>query len=482
MVEIVGQNPSRREANLVQISDKELRELGFTSEELFILKKNKYERQNRVHALLAQSGVPREKWPVFPETDYHLTEDVTGEVLAYRESMRLQGSLKYDSAASAEDYTSTLNVSPLDQAIELFVEDGQIHVGADDYKALQDMVGFVVSRQNTAGAVFNITSRSDKGQDAVNSKAVKDYLLQFDSRLSGDTQVIVDNIGERYPKQVDSKGVAIPETEREKYKNVVIINLSAPNLTEVERRALENKILKGGSEEAKEQITEVLVDKEDNYQKFFRNTQSTSLMPVAGVNIQVVFEFPTNDVHKSVYLHMPDTITVSHSVHRTKIPITVLGDTTVTGIGLGTKMVAGSIIKMFNRRDSFVSYIKLFVDERSTQMSKERKASLVDVQNTLSMNEMSDHMRDDIGPFNIHLISTSEYDCVYRDPPKVDSIMGCTIINTGKVYSIENLITEETISFMAKTVVYDDDISSPVSKSGSESIETGSSLLARLRA
>ena len=44
---------------------------------------------------------------------------------------------------------------------------------------------------------------------------------------------------------------------------------------------------------------------------------------VAGVNVQVLFEFPTNDIQKSLYIYMPDMITVSHSVSRAKIPVTI---------------------------------------------------------------------------------------------------------------------------------------------------------------
>lgn len=183
---------------------------------------------------------------------------------------------------------------------------------------------------------------------------------------------------------------------------------------------------------------------------------------VAGVNVQVLFEFPTNDVQKSLYIYMPDMITVSHSVSRAKIPVTLLGETTPSGLGLGTKMVAGSIVKLFTRNDNINQYIFKFVKDRYDKLIKNKELTLADLTtNDSGFKEISDYMRDDIAPFNIHLVTTSEIIEGDFHLPKIDSIFGCTIINTGKVSSIENLITEETLSFMAKSVKYDGDLDKP---------------------
>lgn len=199
---------------------------------------------------------------------------------------------------------------------------------------------------------------------------------------------------------------------------------------------------------------------------------------VAGVNVQVLFEFPSNKFQKSVYIYMPDMITVAHSVSRAKMPVTLLGETSVSGLALGTKLVAGSIVKLFSRGDLLTKHIKTFTEARFEALRKTGwVAQLSDITNNTSYVEVSDHMRDDIAPFNIHLISTSEY-MGDGNIPKIDSIIGCTIINTGKVASIENLITEETLSFMAKTVMYADDLlTTNNSLPASDSVPTGSSLL-----
>lgn len=203
---------------------------------------------------------------------------------------------------------------------------------------------------------------------------------------------------------------------------------------------------------------------------------------ISGTQTQVVFEFPTNDIHKSIYIYMPDMITVSHSVSRAKIPVTSLGETTVSGIGLGTKMVAGSIVKLFSREDKITKYIKAFVEQRYENLNTQKVATLYDINtNSIPFKEVIDYMRDDIAPFNIHLISMSEYVALEgMNDRAVDSIIGCTIINTGKVSSIENLITEETISFMAQSVVYHKDINKAEKSVKGEGITTGTSLLRKM--
>lgn len=202
---------------------------------------------------------------------------------------------------------------------------------------------------------------------------------------------------------------------------------------------------------------------------------------ISGSEVQVMFEFPTNDVQKSVYIHMSNLITVSHSVARAKIPVYLLGDTTVSGLALGTKMVAGSIVKLYTRNDALTNHIKQFVDKRFDDLKKSNISDLSDIQSNISLREISDFMRDDLSPFNIHLITTSENDKVDTEAFGVDSIMGATLINTGNVFSIENLISEETISFLAKEVRYQTDISKGKSTFfDPKGIPSGSSLLAGL--
>lgn len=183
---------------------------------------------------------------------------------------------------------------------------------------------------------------------------------------------------------------------------------------------------------------------------------------ISGSEVQVVFEFPTNDIQKSMYINMSSLITVSHSVARAKIPVYLLGETTPNGLALGNKMIAGSIVKLYSRYDYLNLHIASFVDDRYEKLKDKRKKlinqDLGDVEANLGFKEISDFMRDDIAPFNIHLITTSELGGD-KIGFTVDTIIGASIINTGSVFSIENLISEETLSFIAKEVRYQKDVS-----------------------
>lgn len=229
-----------------------------------------------------------------------------------------------------------------------------------------------------------------------------------------------------------------------------------------------------------------------NAKKLSKESEATTskqdaviIQALPGVSIQVLFEFPANDYQSSVYFLAKDIITVSYSVARSKIPVTLLGQSSFSGMAIGTKMIAGSIIKLFGRYDSISNYIKTFVAERWDNLDTGFKDDLSSVQSNITFKEFSDYMRDDLSPFNIHFIHTSELlldsDTIGSGEesktyaPRVSSIIGATIINNGKVFSVENLITEETMSFLAKTVIFDSDNIKP--ERANYNIMTGSQLL-----
>ena len=95
-----------------------------------------------------------------------------------------------------------------------------------------------------------------------------------------------------------------------------------------------------------------------NAKKLSKESEATTskqdaviIQALPGVSIQVLFEFPANDYQSSVYFLAKDIITVSYSVARSKIPVTLLGQSSLSGMAIGTKMIAGSIIKLFGRYD-----------------------------------------------------------------------------------------------------------------------------------
>jgi hypothetical protein len=212
-------------------------------------------------------------------------------------------------------------------------------------------------------------------------------------------------------------------------------------------------------------------------------TKYSTFESMAGVNTKVIFEFPnylklggtqdnTGNANQSAYILMDSIITLTYSVYRAKMPVIPLGECSVTGFALGNKTIAGTIIKTLTYNDDISSFMKFYV----AAAIKARGDYIPNLGDKLEITqkEFNSIMRDDLTPFNIHTYSISEY----TGRMSCDSIYGCTIINNGQVQSIENLITENTISFIAKSInqAYDPGVVTPSSATLSN-VMTGSRLL-----
>lgn len=215
------------------------------------------------------------------------------------------------------------------------------------------------------------------------------------------------------------------------------------------------------------------------------DTNSNVFESMSGVNTTVLLEFPSWDLSKkegALYIVMRSVISLSYSVYRAKIPVTPLGSSTVQGFALGNKTVAGSIIKTLTYGDEFTTAVQYFTQKSLANKEAEfiqdlgsKSYSLFKEKYKISQKYFDSIMRDDLVPFNIHSFSISEY----TGKMITDSIYGCVIINSGQVQSIENLITENTFSFVASHVKQAHDITADYTtfKYGN-SVASGSSLLA----
>lgn len=191
--------------------------------------------------------------------------------------------------------------------------------------------------------------------------------------------------------------------------------------------------------------------------------QTAIFESMSGTSTMVVLEFPMYDggTGGSVYVKMNSVTSLSWSVYRAKIPVTPIGESTIAGFALGNKTVAGHIIKTLTYADEFTSvveyYSKLSVeDKRSTYYENlgSKQAISLDSKYKITQKNFDSLMKDDLLPFNIHSYSISEY----TGKIVKDSIYGCTIINTGQVQSIENLITENTIGFVGRNLEQNKDV------------------------
>ena len=185
---------------------------------------------------------------------------------------------------------------------------------------------------------------------------------------------------------------------------------------------------------------------------------------MSGADTMVIIEFPAFEggmYSKPVYVKLNSVVSLSWSVYRAKTPVTPLGESLVSGFGLGHKTVAGHIIKTLTYKDELSaivqSYSKVSLDYKKANYVENlgSKVSIsLDNKYEITQKNFDSLMKDDLVPFNIHAYSISEY----TGHIIKDSIYGCTIINTGQVQSIENLITENTIAFVAKYIEQAQDV------------------------
>ena len=185
---------------------------------------------------------------------------------------------------------------------------------------------------------------------------------------------------------------------------------------------------------------------------------------MSGADTMVIIEFPAFEggmYSKPVYVKLNSVVSLSWSVYRAKTPVTPLGESLVSGFGLGHKTVAGHIIKTLTYKDELSAivqyYSKVSLDYKNANYVENlgSKVSIsLDSKYEITQKNFDSLMKDDLVPFNIHAYSISEY----TGHIIKDSIYGCTIINTGQVQSIENLITENTIAFVSKYIEQAQDV------------------------
>lgn len=167
---------------------------------------------------------------------------------------------------------------------------------------------------------------------------------------------------------------------------------------------------------------------------------------IGGIDINVILAFP-DDVGglSSPYVFLGSAITVSYSVHRAKSPVFNLGESTVSGFSIGKKTVAGSIIKAVMEDDELEEFL---LEKLPKMQSIKKDKEVVSVTKLSYSKDSSSIMKDDLLPFNIILVFSSEYKQVERE----EVIYGCNVISNGKVLSAMDLFTEDQISFVAKDV------------------------------
>jgi hypothetical protein len=204
----------------------------------------------------------------------------------------------------------------------------------------------------------------------------------------------------------------------------------------------------------------------------------------SGTETKVIFEFPYSSADsQSLFIDMQSMITISCSVSRAKIPVIPLGQSTNSGFALGTKIVSGTGVRVVLTDDEIYKYMSAFIVNKQIETEVALLATLNPGSSggirSVPTKNYNDFMLDDLAEFNIHLLTISEHD---KTKVTLQSILGATIINTGKILSIDNLITEETFTYVARAVKTYGNLNEAQRSIISPSLAlTGTTLLAKIK-
>jgi len=158
-----------------------------------------------------------------------------------------------------------------------------------------------------------------------------------------------------------------------------------------------------------------------------------SNMSFAGVDISATIVIPTIDratgtIGEADVLEMAELQTISYSIHRENSPVRTLGHVNPRGFVKGGRTIAGSLI--FTVFNEYAFYrIKEF-----RQMMAETGLFFAP-------------LADMLPPFDIVLSFFNEYGLGAKM-----KIYGVTIVDEGGTMSVDDLITEQTYTFMARGI------------------------------
>jgi len=128
------------------------------------------------------------------------------------------------------------------------------------------------------------------------------------------------------------------------------------------------------------------------------------------------------------YLEIGDLQTVSYSVHRENVPIRTVGHSNVRGFLKGSRTIAGSLIfTVFNE------YFWYKIEEYQNYVSR--------------TNGFFAPLADMLPPFDIIFTFFNEYGSASKM-----KIFGVTIVDEGQTMSIDDILTEQTYTFMARGI------------------------------
>lgn len=161
-------------------------------------------------------------------------------------------------------------------------------------------------------------------------------------------------------------------------------------------------------------------------QKEYQHTYTS----FSGADITASISLPTI----STPIVIGELQTISYSIHREVTPVRTLGRINPVGFTNGQRTIAGSLI--FTVFDRHVVYDILEKVKENNNMGLSKFD--FDKQSVLM---------DEMPPFDITISMVNEYGQQSRL-----AILGIVIVDEGQVMSIEDMITENTMSYLARDI------------------------------
>lgn len=165
----------------------------------------------------------------------------------------------------------------------------------------------------------------------------------------------------------------------------------------------------------------------------------------------------------SMYIWLGTVISLSYSVYRNKKAVHSLGHKIISGFASGPRYVAGTIIKTMFLEDDLILGLQNLRERLKDSDRYTDKLGILNMTAILNMaatpQSHSNLMLDDIFSCNIIVLYMSEY----QENMIKEVITGATFINNGQVMSVNDMITETTISYIAQDVLQHDRLDSVIS-------------------
>lgn len=159
---------------------------------------------------------------------------------------------------------------------------------------------------------------------------------------------------------------------------------------------------------------------------YSRNTYTS----YSGTDITTSISFPN-----SKPLVFGELQTITYSIHRDKYRVNTLGRINPSGFSFGTRTIAGTLIFTVFDRHAILEALGNLTEQNKT----ENISDIADLQ--------YNSVTDELPPFDVTITMWNEY-----GTESTLRIYGVTITDEGQVMSIEDILTENTMTYMATDI------------------------------